>query len=185
MPRLPLLERDDLPEASTAIWDEIAATGRPAPMLRLLANCPAILEPYWRLGVAVNYQPELDAETVNLVSLRTCIVDASEYGWTQRVAKARRAGLSEERILAVGDWEHSELYSELERAALGYVDAVVSCSGLRDETFSRLVAYISPEAALGLTMLILYYVMNHRYLAVMDIPLDVPPTPWPSKLRPN
>ncbi|MEO5724362.1 MAG: carboxymuconolactone decarboxylase family protein [Ilumatobacteraceae bacterium] len=166
---LPLLERIDLPSAAQPIWDRIAARGPVAPMIKVLANHPALLEAYWQLGVEVNDEPGIPTTTVHLLGLRTCQLDQSEYGWTQRLKKAHADGVDPAKIAALDDWSHSTAFDDDERVLLAFTDHLAARAPLAASLRAELGERFAPRQIVGVAMLVLYYVMNHKYVDVMKI----------------
>jgi alkylhydroperoxidase family enzyme len=62
------------------------------------------------------------------------------------------AGLSDEKILALSEYAESELYSEVERVALEYADAItLSDRDVDDALFARVREHFDEEAIVELT----------------------------------
>ena len=71
-------------------------------------------------------------------------------------------GVSDEKILALADYRTSPLYSEAERAALEYADAVtLSDRDVDDELFARVRRFYDDDALVELTAL-----LNRRVAAL-------------------
>jgi alkylhydroperoxidase family enzyme len=64
----------------------------------------------------------------------------------------RDNGVSDEKLLDLGEYRHSEHYSERERVALEYADRVtITSEDVDDDLFDRLEASYSPEEIIELT----------------------------------
>ena len=166
---LPLLERVDLPPAAQPIWDRIAARGPVAPMIKVLANHPPLLATYWQLGVQVNDEPGIPTTTMHLLGLRTCQLDQSEYGWTQRLKKAHADGVDATKIAGLEDWSRCSAFDDNERALLAFTDHLATHAPLAESLREELTERFTPHALVGVAMLVLYYIMNHKYVDVMKI----------------
>ncbi len=166
---LPLLERADLPFAAQPIWDCIAERGPVAPMIKVLANHPPLLDAYWRLGVVVNDDPGIPSTTMHLLALRTCQLDRSEYGWTQRLKKATADGVDAAKIAGLDDWSDSTAFDNDERLLLAFTDHLAAHAPLSESLRVGLTERFTPDVIVGVAMLVLYYVMNHKYVDVMKI----------------
>lgn len=182
MTLLPPLQREDLAAEHQAIWDEIASFGPVAPKLQVIAHHPEVLREYWRLGVVLNEQAGLDAATMNLLVMRTSLLDQNAYGWRQRVPKALAAGLSQDKIDALDDWEDSALFSPSERAVLAYTDAVLGAGEVDRSVVDQMKRHFPPATVLAVTMLALFYNFSHRLVDVLDVEPasgnEGAPLPW-------
>lgn len=168
-PVLPALERKDLDDEGQAVWDEIASRGPVAPMIKVLAHAPRVLAAYWQLGVAVNDHVRLPEHAVHLVCLRVCQLDGSHYGWVQRLEKATKAGVPTAKIGALANWQDSDEFDETERLALGLAEVVFAGNALDDGLRSELSQHFDPATIIGVSVLVRYYVMNHKYVASMHV----------------
>ena len=73
-------------------------------------------------------------------------------------------GLSAAKISALDDYAHSELYSEAERVALRYADAItMSDDDVSDELFASLREHYSDDAIVDLTALICWENFSSKF----------------------
>lgn len=64
----------------------------------------------------------------------------------------RGNGVSDEKLLDLGEYLQSEHYSERERVALEYADRItITSEDVDDDLFDRLQAFYSPEEIIELT----------------------------------
>jgi alkylhydroperoxidase family enzyme len=71
--------------------------------------------------------------------------------------EARRDGETEQRVYLVAAWHEAPVYTDRERAAFGWTDALtlVATKGPPDEaTYAALAAHFSPEEQVQLTQII-------------------------------
>ena len=182
MARLPFAERSSIPEDLVYVWDRNAnADGVPANIFRTMANNPALWRSYLRLGNGLWTQCGLDVPTRELVILRTAILHHSLYEWHQHVRIGRQAGLTDERIVGLHHWRTSELYSESERALLGYVDAVAASDHPSDEAHAELARHFEPSTIVGINLLSGFYGMTAKFLGAMEVETEDPFIGWQLK----
>jgi alkylhydroperoxidase family enzyme len=81
---------------------------------------------------------------------------------------AERAG-SMDKALAVAEWRQSALYSERERAALEYAEAVTR-SEVNDGMMARLREHFTEDAVVELTGLAAFQNMSAKFNAALGIP---------------
>lgn len=83
---------------------------------------------------------------------------------------AERAG-ARDKVQAVSDWHASALFSEEERAALAYADAVTATPPRVDEaTKADLKRHFTDEAITEMTALIAFQNLSARFNAALEIP---------------
>lgn len=83
---------------------------------------------------------------------------------------AQRCGALE-KVLAVADWQTSSLFSEEERVALAYADAVTATPPQVDDALkAQMKHYFSDEAISEMTALLAFQNLSARFNAALDIP---------------
>lgn len=131
----PLAEDDDA--RIRALW------GRPPINLyRILGHQPSILRAWTEWNNDLRHGCELPRALRELIFLRSAHLQASAYEWTQHVAMARKAGLTEHKIEATkGDPSSSDL-DDRERAILRATSGITD-GHLSDAAFAALRAVFS------------------------------------------
>lgn len=81
---------------------------------------------------------------------------------------AERAGAAD-KVMALDAWRESLLYSESERVALEYAEAMTQ-SRVTDELMTRLKIHFSEDAIVELTGLTAFQNMSAKFNAALDIP---------------
>jgi len=80
-------------------------------------------------------------------------------------------GLSEEKILALHDYNASPLFDERERAALEYADGItITGREVPDELFSRLRNFFDDDALVELTEIIAWENASSKFNRALRIP---------------
>jgi 4-carboxymuconolactone decarboxylase len=170
MPRLPRVDRDDIPQELQYVWDRLAPGAPAVPnIFRTLGNNPKLLRAYARFGNALWADSGLDLPTRELAILRTAILHHSVYEWQQHVRIGRQAGLGDDRILALHHWRSSELFDERERAMLAYVDAVAATEHPAQEIHDELAKHWPRPVVVGINLLAGYYAMTAKFLGAMEV----------------
>ena len=94
-----------------------------------------------------------------------------------------RLGVSEEKILALADYATSPLYSEAERVALEYADAMtLSGREVSDELFARLRRVYNDDALVELTAIIAWENASSKFNRALRIPSQ---GLWTRRLTPS
>jgi alkylhydroperoxidase family enzyme len=80
-------------------------------------------------------------------------------------------GVSDEKILALGDYATSPLYTEAERVALEYADAItLSDRDVGDNLFTRVRRFYDDDAVVELTEIIAWENASSKFNRVLRIP---------------
>jgi len=108
--------------------------------------------------------------------LRTLItVRVSQINWCSfcidiNSATAMKRGVSKEKLLALADFNKSDLFSSKEKAALNYAEAVTySERELTDDQFNVLREHFNEDAIVELTGLIAFQNMSSKFNAALDV----------------
>jgi AhpD family alkylhydroperoxidase len=98
----------------------------------------------------------LDPKLVELVKLRASQINGCAYCVDMHGRAARAKGESEERLLQLTVWRESPLYTDAERAALAWTEALTRLheTGAPDATFEELRRHFSEGDVVELTILI-------------------------------
>ena len=175
MSRLPAANRETFPEELTYVWDRLdrdatAADGSGAAnIFRAMGNNPRILLGYLRLANPLWAHCGLDVKTREIVILRAAYVQNSAYEWHQHVRIGREAGLSDARIVALHDWQTSDLFNSLERATLGYADALVASDHPSQDVHDELAKHLPVAGVVGVNLLVGAYIMTAKFLGAMEV----------------
>ena len=96
----------------------------------------------------------LDESLLELVRMRASQINGCAFCLHLHATNARKAGESEMRLYMLNGWRDSTLYTERERAALAWTEALtmVSGKGAPDADFERLKAHFDETEQANLTM---------------------------------
>lgn len=82
-----------------------------------------------------------------------------------------RLGVSDEKILALGDYATSPLYTEAERVTLEYADAItLSDREVGDDLFARVRRFYDDDAVVELTEIIAWENASSKFNRALRIP---------------
>lgn len=171
MARIPLIEATEHPELAESIAKiKGARGGRLINIYRLMLHSPALANAWFDLNQAVRYGTEIDGQSRELAVIRVAILNDVEY--VQRAhgpAYALKEGLTPEQVTAIANWHSSNLFSERQRALLGYTDSMTRDIDVPDEVFGELRKHFSERQTVELTMLIGAYNMLTRFLKALKV----------------
>jgi AhpD family alkylhydroperoxidase len=98
----------------------------------------------------------LEDGLMELVKIRASQINGCAFCLHMHTAEARKKGETEERLYLLDAWRESPLYSERERAALAWTEALtlVSATHAPDDVYRALKAQFTEEEQVTLTLLI-------------------------------
>lgn len=108
------------------------------------------------MSAALAAQNGLDGSLVHLVKTRASQVNGCANCINMHTFEARRDGETEQRLYLLSAWREAPCYSERERAALAWTDALTRLSEGHNHgaAYEELQAHFSEEEQVKLTMLI-------------------------------
>ncbi len=100
--------------------------------------------------------PGLEHSLIELVKMRASQINGCAYCLHMHATDARKAGESEERLYLLNAWRESPLYTDRERAALAWTEALTLIADTRapDADYDGLKPHFSEEEIVQLTLLI-------------------------------
>jgi len=123
----------------------------------------------------------LEKPLLELVRLRASQINGCAYCIDMHTKDARAAGESEQRLYLLSAWRESPFYSERERAALEWTEAVtlVSESHVPDDVYERARTQFQPAELVNLTLAIAAInTWNRMSVAFRAVPGSYQPTVW-------
>ena len=153
-------------EEQKAIW------GVPLYPYLFYARSPA----YFRAAKSMWTALQEDAKYVPgalsaLVNRRVAWWNGCDYCQDAHAAKGRRFGVSTEKIEAINDYAKSSLFSEAEKVALEYADAITDTGrDVDDALFARVQEHYDDDTIAELTMIIAWQNASSRFNHAFRIP---------------
>lgn len=173
MARVSLLDKDQAPPEFQERFQKIEESGRPVlNLFKAMAHSPQVGRRFLGLGTAILMQGVLPPTLRELAILRVGQLNQANYEWTQHVPIALRAGVRQEQIDALAEWEQSPEFNETEKAILRYTDEETLNIRVGDETFAAVREILSEEGIVELTTTIGYYGMVCRILETLQVELE-------------
>jgi len=98
----------------------------------------------------------LEASLLGLVRLRTSLMNGCEYCVHVHTAELRKVNETAERIDGLAEWRNSDLYTQRERAALAWTEAVTNIQDghAPDAVYDEVRAHFSEVETVNLTLVI-------------------------------
>ncbi len=123
------------------------------PRLDYFAKAPDLMQAQLALNDAVA-KCGLEPGLLHLIKLRASQINGCSYCVDMHAHEARADGETEQRLYLVAAWRESPLFSDRERAAFLWTEAVtqISHGGVSDELFALARKQFSEEDLVKLTM---------------------------------
>jgi AhpD family alkylhydroperoxidase len=125
------------------------------PRLNSFQVAPGVMQAMKALETAAE-KSGLETSLVELVKIRASQINGCAFCLHMHTRDARAKGETEQRIYLLNAWRESPLFSDRERAALAWTEAVtlVSETHVPDDVFAQAKAQFSDEELAQLTLLI-------------------------------
>jgi AhpD family alkylhydroperoxidase len=115
----------------------------------------------------------IDLKLLHLIKLRASQINGCAYCIDMHSKDARAAGETEQRLYELNAWRETPFYSERERAALEWTEALtlISQTHAPDDVFERVSAHFSEKEIVDLTYAIANInSLNRLAIAVRAVP---------------
>jgi AhpD family alkylhydroperoxidase len=140
------------------------------------AQAPDIHEALLSLGKLAT-KAGLDRDLIELIKIRASQINGCAFCLKYHILQAETVGLSTDKISLVAVWREAPQFSERERAALAWTEALtVLGNGVGEEVYAEASAEFSEKELLYLTSAIAVINAWNRYGAAYR---------WPPQARPK
>jgi AhpD family alkylhydroperoxidase len=124
----------------------------------------------------------LERPLLELVKMRASQINGCAYCLDMHSKDARALGETEQRLYLLNAWREAPFYTERERAALEWTEAITLIAGhdVPDDVYDRVAKQFSPEELTNLTLAIATINSWNR----LSIPFRIEPGSYKSNLHP-
>lgn len=106
-----------------------------------------------------------------LINIKVSQINSCSFCVDIGSALLLKRGISMEKVQAVSEYKTSQMFSEKERVALEYAEAITRYDiGVTDEIFQRLKVHFKEDEIIELTGLIGYQNLASKFNAALDVP---------------
>jgi AhpD family alkylhydroperoxidase len=106
------------------------------------------LKPLFAMGNYANHS-SIDKNLQELIKIRVSQINSCAYCLDMHWKDARSIGETEQRLYGLSAWKESPYYSEKERAALSFAEAVTACK-MPDEVYTQTAMHFSEQELVDL-----------------------------------
>ncbi len=117
---------------------------------------PGVYQAMRKLGEYVHQSSGLEKSLLSLIETRASQINGCAFCLDMHTKDARAEGESEQRLYLLPAWREASCYSERERAALEWTEAVtlVATDHVPDEVYERVCPHFTDEELANLTLAI-------------------------------
>jgi AhpD family alkylhydroperoxidase len=142
-----------------------------------LAKSVKFLQPLFAVQAAIE-AGGLDHKLLHLVMMRASQINGCAYCLDMHSKDARAEGETEQRLYSLDAWREAPFYSDRERAALEWTEAVtlVASTGIPDSAYEAVRAQFSEDEIRTLTLAVaMINTWNRLNIAFRTVPGDYKP----------
>lgn len=150
------------------------------PRLDFEKAAPALVRAMAALENGVRKNSRLEPALVELVKMRASQINGCAYCLDMHSKDARANGETEQRLYALNAWSETPFFTDRERAALAWTEAItlVSDGHVPDQVYEEARQRFTEEELVGLTMAIITINgWNRLCIGFRAVPGDYQPAP--------
>jgi len=136
---------------------------------RMLLNSPPIAQGWLNLLTAIRHQSTLAGRYRELVIIRIAVINGADYERDFHIPIARKEGMNEAQIAAIGEWESTTVFDDASRAVLAYTDAMTRNVHVPDAVFAGVKQHFDARTITELTATVAAYNLVSRFLEALQI----------------
>lgn len=158
------------------IYDELltvaGADFRLPNLYRVLGRVPKMFRAWIDFAWPLRLHAQSSRRLRELMILRGAQVSRTDYEWAHHIPLALAAGVTQEEIDALKNWEQSGLFSAQDKSAIRLAQEITQGPSASAECMNELKQHFSEEQVVELTLTASFYVCVGRFLKSMDVPLE-------------
>ncbi len=174
MARIPYLHREDLPEVERRIFDRLERE-RAVPTGNLflaLAHVPNVLGQFLSYADEIRHGTKLDPKLRELAILTVGDVVGSEYEVLHHHRHGLAAGVREEQLKHIAEFETSPHFNEEERAIMAFAKESTLKVNVEQSTWDRAALFLDQRRMMELIVNIGWYNSGVRIMGAIKIDLE-------------
>ena len=164
--RLPLVEIDERNKQRI-----VELEGEFLNLYKVIGHNPTMLSAWIEFAYSLRRDCSTPRTLRELMILRGAQLCGSAYEWHQHRRWARQKGVPAEQIEDLFFWRESPRYSDPERAALAFTEAMMA-GDVPDTVFDELKRHFSSSEIIELALTAGFYAMVPRFLNALRVPIE-------------
>ena len=173
MARVPYLSREDADESLKPLYDRLE-TERKVPTANIflaLTNAPTQLDAFLTYANSLR-AADLSPKLRELAILTVGHATRSVYEVAHHQSHGLGAGLTEQQLAAVADFEGSDLFDETEKAVMRLAQESTLQIDVSEETWREAARHLTDRQMVELSLSIAWYNSGVRIMGLLDIDLE-------------
>ena len=173
MARVPYLSREDADESLKPLYDRLE-TERKVPTANIflaLTNAPTQLDAFLTYANSLR-AADLSPKLRELAILTVGHATRSVYEVAHHQSHGLGAGLTEQQLAAVADFEASDLFDETEKAVMRLAQESTLQIDVSEETWREAARHLTDRQMVELSLSIAWYNSGVRIMGLLDIDLE-------------
>ncbi|VTU34537.1 putative peroxidase-related enzyme [Variovorax sp. PBS-H4] len=138
-------------------------------LYQMLLHSMPLTEGWLGLLTAVRQKFKLDGAIRELVIMRVAVLNGAQYEADQHAPIALKEGITQAQIDALGDWRQSDLFDDLQRAALQLTDTMTRDVHVPGDQLDAVRRHLDDATTVELVATIAAYNMVSRFLEALGI----------------
>ncbi|MEU9266149.1 carboxymuconolactone decarboxylase family protein [Streptomyces sp. NPDC048251] len=182
MARVPYLHREDADASRNNLYDRLEAERKvpTANIFLALANAPTQLDGFLTYANSLR-SADLSPKLRELAILTVGYATRSAYEVAHHRSHGLGAGLTEEQLAAVADFETSDLFDSKEKAVMRLAKESTLLVDVSEETWRAAADLLTDKQMVELSLSIAWYNSGVRIMGLLGIDLeDNYPNPFPN-----
>lgn len=173
MARVKYLSRSDLASTNDALFDRLERERKvpTANIFRVLAHAPQILDQFLSYANAIRAS-EISPKLRELAILTVGHCTHSEYEIAHHQSHGLKAGITQEQLKAIPDFETSPLFDDQERAVMAFAKESTLKVDVSDATWNRVARFLSEKQRVELALNVAWYNSGVRIMGALAIELE-------------
>jgi AhpD family alkylhydroperoxidase len=168
MARIPYADLNN-PEAKPLVERIVAERGGVLHLYQMLLHSPTVASGWLNYLTAIRQQSTLSGALRELVIMRIAILNGAPYEAEQHAPIALKEGVTQAQLNELATWQDSTLFDAIQRAVLGYTDAMTRDIHVSPEIFAAVKAVMTDRLLVELTATVGAYNMVSRFLEALQI----------------
>ena len=160
---------DSNPEVAALRAQIIAERGTLHNLYRMLLNSPPVAQGWLNFLTAIRQKTSIPPALRELSILRIAVINKADYEFVSHVPFAKKAGLSQQQIDAIAQWETSSAFSDVQRCVLAYTDSMTRDVHVPDDVFAPVRKNFNDREVTELTATIAAYNLVSRLLEALHV----------------
>ncbi|HVF62841.1 MAG TPA: carboxymuconolactone decarboxylase family protein [Casimicrobiaceae bacterium] len=158
-----------LPDIQPLVDRIVSERGSLLHLYQMLLHSAPLTEGWLVYLTAIRQRLSLAGAIRELVIIRVASLNGAQYEADQHAPIARREGVSEAKLAALGEWRDCQAFATDERAALALTDAMTRDVQVPGDVFDAVRAHFSERETVELVATIAAYNMVSRFLEALQI----------------